>query len=155
MLKHEVRPSDPRGDHGVQSHDVHHALAINSTFKWYLHDDLKLAVLAACRLFFLRYLPVIDSGKDTGEKEVVFVLRKIDEESLDALLTPIEGVPLLKLTSATSVECDAKRRKVTVTVGKDGPEDHVTATVPVGELGRARLTTVFGMLCSRIESTLA
>ena len=28
-------------------------------------------------------------------------------------------IPLLKLTSAMSVECDAKRRKFTVTVGKD------------------------------------
>ena len=53
-------------------------------------DDLNPAVLAACRLCFLRYLPVIDSVKDTGEKEVVFVLQKMDEESLDALLTTIE-----------------------------------------------------------------
>ena len=43
------------------------------------------------------------------EKDVVFVLQEIDQESLDALLTPIEGVPLPKLTSAKSVECDANR----------------------------------------------
>ena len=41
-------------------------------------DDLNLAVLAACRLCFLRYFPVADSGKDTGEKDVVVVLQKID-----------------------------------------------------------------------------
>ena len=72
-----MRTRDPRCDHGKQSHNVHHALSIISRFKEYLHDDgLNLAVLAS-------YLPVIDSGKETGEKEV-FVLQEIDEESLDA-----------------------------------------------------------------------
>ena len=41
-------------------------------------DDLNLAVLAACRLSFLRFFPFADTGKDTGEKDVVFVLQKID-----------------------------------------------------------------------------
>ena len=111
MLKNEVRTSDPRCDNGTQCHNVHHALTIISRFKEYLHHhDLNLAGLAACPLCFPRDLPVVDSGKDTCAKAVVFRLQTIDEESLDALLTPMEGVPLLKLTSAKSVECDAKRR---------------------------------------------
>ena len=77
--------------------------------------------------------------------------QKIDEESLDALLTPIEGVLLLKLTSAKSAECEAKRRKDAVTVGKYGHADHITATVPVGERGRARLKTVFDMLFFHVQ----
>ena len=74
------------------------------------------------------------------------MLQKIDEESFDAFLTPIEGVPLLKLISAKSVECDAKRLKVIVTVGKDGHEDHITTTVPVGERGRDRSKPVVAIL---------
>ena len=92
-----------------------------------LHDDLNLAVLAACRWCFPRQLPVIESSKGTGEKEVLFVLQRIDEESLDALLTPFEVVLLLKLTSAKYVVCDANRREVTVTVGKDGHETKTTS----------------------------
>ena len=139
----------------MQCHNVHHALKIISRFKGHLlDDDLNVAVFAACRLCFPHFLPVVDSGKDTGEQEVVFVLPKIEEESFDALLTPIGSVPLLKLTSAKSVECDAKRRKVTVTIGKDGHEDHITATVQVGESGRARSKTFVDMLFSMIDSTL-
>ena len=61
-------------------------------------------------------------------------------------LTPIKGVPLLKLTSAKSAECGARRRKVTVTVGKECHVDHINATVLVGEPGKARPNTVFDML---------
>ena len=44
-------------------------------------DDLNLAVLATCHLCFPRYLPVVDSGKDTGENEVVLGCEKIDGEA--------------------------------------------------------------------------
>ena len=124
-------------------------------FKEILHDDdLNVSVLAACRWCFPRHLPDVDSGKDTAGKAVVFVLQTKEEEGFDALLTPIEDVSLLKLTSVKSVESDAKRRKVIVTVGKDGHEDHITATVPVGERRRARSETVVDMLLL-IDSTFA
>ena len=137
MLDNDGRTSDP---HAVTMErnaiiDVHHHHE-NFEVQGYSHDDddKNLAVLAACRLCFPRYLPAIDSGNGIGEKEVVFMLQKIDEENLGALLTHIEGVPLLKMISAkSSVECDADRRKVTVTIGQDGHEDHITATFPVGE----------------------
>ena len=68
MLKNKVRTSSPCCGHAVQSHNVHHALTKISRFKGYLHDDdLNLAALTACRLCFLRYLPVIDGGKDTDD----------------------------------------------------------------------------------------
>ena len=70
MLQNEVRTSDPRCDHGTQCHDIHHALT--------------------SRLCFPRYLPVIDSGKGTGEKEVVLVAQTIYDESVDARLTSNE-----------------------------------------------------------------
>ena len=41
--------------------------------------------------------------------------QKIDEERLGALLTSLACVHLLELTSAMSAECEAKRRKATVT----------------------------------------
>ena len=50
-LKHDVRTSDAHCDHGVQSHNVHHALTTISSIELYSHDDdINLAVLAACRL---------------------------------------------------------------------------------------------------------
>ena len=110
-------------------------------------------MLAACRLCSPRYLPVIDCGKDTVEKEVS-VLQTFCDESRDALLTPIEGVPFPKLTSAKSAEWEAQRRKVTV--GKNGHEDHITAMVPVGERGRAGSRMFLDVLLfSIIDSTLA
>ena len=70
-------------------------------------------------------------------------------------MTPVESVLLLKLPSAKSAECEAKRRKVTVTVAKDGHEDHITATVPVGERGRVKSKTFSDMMFPMIDSTLA
>ena len=115
-------------------------------------DDLNRAVLAARRLCFPRYLLVVDGGKDIVERTSVFVLQKSDRESIDALLTPIEGVPFRKLAS-----CEAKRRarSPSVPFGKDGHEDHHNAAVPVGERGRARSRTFFDMLFSMIGSMLA
>ena len=104
-------------------------------------------------MWFPRCLPVVDGGKDTGEKEVVFELQMIDEESIDPLSTPTEGVPLLKQISAKSVECEANRSKFTD--GTDGYEDHITATVRVGARGNARSKTIFDMLFSVLGSTLA
>ena len=72
-----------------------------------LNDNFEVQWVLARRLesgCVPRYLPVDDSGKDIGEKEVVFVLQNFEEEFLDAFLTPIEGVPLFKLTSAKSVQ---------------------------------------------------
>ena len=88
-LKHDVLTSDAHCDHGAQSHNVHHALTTISSIEVVLARRRHKSCCVGGLRFVIFSLPSrCRQGEDTGEKEVVVVPQKIDEERLGALLTP-------------------------------------------------------------------